>query len=95
MMLLIRCMLMIIVISIVYALIPNTIRKYSSCRKSSILSFSIPSFSIPFTKSTSLSSSSSSSPSSSSSSSSKEDDDYDAELKKEAMEMLECLTSPR
>jgi len=79
---------MLIVISIVYSLIPNIIRKYSSCHKSSITSFSIPSFSIPFAKSTSLSSSSSSS-------SSKEDDDYDAELKKEAMEMLECLTSPR
>jgi hypothetical protein len=33
--------------------------------------------------------------SSSSSSSSKEVDEYEAELKKEAMDMLECLTSPR
>jgi hypothetical protein len=33
--------------------------------------------------------------STSSTTSSKEDDDFDAELKKEAMEMLECLTSPK
>ena len=87
-MMMIRCILLIIIISIVYSLIPNTIRKYSSSFHKSLLS----SFSIPFKRTSTLLSTTSSS---SSSSSSNEDDDYDAELKKEAMEMLECLTSPR